>query len=214
VLGPPVSIPVTLVRNAPAAVKELKGGFNTVIFGGTSKRVVELQWHANEERNVIGYRVYRPSKGGGKELACPESAATLSTATTCTDFQPPEPSAGNPTYTVTALYRNAKNEVTEGTPATITIAGNPLPSPPNSPRNLLLTHNAEGAPVLTWEAPSGGEPVIFYRIYRSSKEYGSRWDTSSETKYVDPESTGSHEYWVTAVDANLTESAPLGPVTG
>lgn len=58
VKGPPVSIPVTLIRNVPAAPKGIAGGFNKVNVKGASTKVVELEWSANAERNVIGYRVY------------------------------------------------------------------------------------------------------------------------------------------------------------
>jgi type II secretory pathway pseudopilin PulG len=60
VLGPPVSMSVTLIRGVPAAVTGLSGGFNTINVAGTPKQVVELQWNANNERNVIGYRIYNP----------------------------------------------------------------------------------------------------------------------------------------------------------
>jgi type II secretory pathway pseudopilin PulG len=221
-LGPPVSIPVTLIRNVPAAPSGLKGGFNKVNKLGSLTKVVELEWTPNSERNIIGYRVYRPegTLGTSKGLACPGSLGTLSTATHCIDFGPelPEYNASNLTYKVVPLYRNVKNEVTEGSVATLKlVAGSSASTPPpapNAPTFLELSHNAEGAVVLNWKAPTGGEPVVFYRIYRGSTEYTSRYDVSPGTTYTDNDATESHSYWVTAVDANLTESGFLGPVTG
>src|SRR5262249_4297190 len=52
VIGPPVSIPVTLARGIPVAPKNIKGGFNTIKNGGSPTKVVELEWDANTERNV------------------------------------------------------------------------------------------------------------------------------------------------------------------
>jgi fibronectin type 3 domain-containing protein len=209
---------VTLVRNVPAAVKGLKGGFNEVTSGGVKKKVAEFLWQANEERNVIGYRVYRPGAKRPEEagLACPSSLAALSTATSCVDFSPPEPKAANLTYTVTALYRNAENSIVEGTPATITLVAGPPPAP-NPPTELKLKKNATtGAVELEWKAPTSGETPIFYRIYRGSSEYSGRYDVTAgtETKYIDGSAVEPHRYWVTAVDSNLTESSPLGWVEG
>jgi hypothetical protein len=213
VLGPPVSIPVTLVRNIPAAVTGLKGGFNTINVVGAPTKVVELQWQANAERNIIGYRAYRPGGVLGTEtgLACPSSLATLSTATSCIDFSS-SPTYKASTYSVVALYRNAKNEVAEGSVATLPIPEG-APTPPNPPTGLKLTRN-EGIVELSWKAPSGGEPVIFYRIYRGSTDYTSRYDLATGTTYTDNNAPESHTYWVTAVDASLTESSFTASVTG
>jgi hypothetical protein len=208
VAGPPVSIPVTLVRGMPAAVAGLKGGFNEVFVSGAKQRVVELEWQANTERNVIGYAVYSPTG----QLVCPASETTLSTVLSCIDFHPPAPTASNLTYSAVALYRNAAGAVSKGQAATVTIVA--PPPGPNPPTRLELQKNAEGAAVLTWQPPSGGEPVAFYRIYRGSTEYSSRYGASTTATFTDTDAVTAHSYWVTAVDANLTESAPVGPVTG
>jgi hypothetical protein len=226
VLGPPVSIPVTLIRNIPAPVGGLKGGFNKVNVAGVSTKVVELQWQPNAERNIIGYRVYRPGGILGTEtgLACPGSpgsVSTLSTATSCIDFASPEYNAiaSNLIYRVVALYRNVKGEVAEGLPGPLTILGGPPPppNPPNPPpekTGLEVTHNEEGAAVLKWNPPSGGVPVIFYRIYRGSTNYTSRYNAATGTEFIDPNAAEPHTYWVTAVDANLTESTSSLSGTG
>src|SRR5207244_4963260 len=86
----------------------------------TSKtQVVELQWQANSERNVVGYRVYNPS---GKEV-CPGSPSTLSLEVSCIDFNPPEQTASNLTYKVVALYRDSSGTVTEGPATNVTLIG-------------------------------------------------------------------------------------------
>jgi len=209
VAGPPVTIPVTLIRSAPAPPAGLKGGFNEVNASGLKKKVAELEWQANTERNVIGYRIYNPSN----QLVCPEGEATLSTALSCIDFNPPSANSANLTYSAVALYRNASGVLTQGPPAKLTLVGGPPPAP-NAPAKLELEKTAEGSVVLKWEAPKGGEPVIFYRIYRGSTDYTSRYGVSTTTTFTDTDAVTTHSYWVTATDANLTESTFLGPETG
>jgi hypothetical protein len=223
VVGPPLTISVTLIRGAPAAPKGTTGGFNTVNVAGSAKKVVELQWHANSERNVIGYRVYNPSN----KRVCPEQESTLSLALSCIDSNPPSPTATNLTYTVVALYRKAEGEllserVSEGAPASFTIAGgDPPPAGPNVAEGpLTLVRNADGSVTLSWSAPASGPAVSFYRIYRGGTNYNERYDvTASEPgvttyTYTDKDAVGEHSYWVTAVSSTLTESPFLGPVTG
>lgn len=112
VVGPSFSIPMTLIRSAPEAPSGLVGGPNTIYVGGAPKQVTELEWNANSERNVIGYRVYN----AGSTLVCPASAQTLSLKLSCIDQ-----TVGNGgTYTVRALYRNAADVVTEGPSAPVT----------------------------------------------------------------------------------------------
>jgi Tfp pilus assembly protein PilV len=216
VTGPPVSISVTLIRTVPAAVSGLRGGFNLIYESGSPspKKVVELEWQANTERNVIGYRVYDPSPPGA--LVCPELESTLSTALSCIDKSPPLPTAANLTYTARALYRDAKGVVQQGPPGSLTVSPTSV-VPPNTPTELGLKKNPDGSVTLTWKAPVGLPEVTFYRIYRESTNYTSRYDVTSSgtvTSYVDTNAEVAHSYWVTAVDANLTESSPLGPKTG
>jgi hypothetical protein len=211
---------VTLIRGAPAAPKVTAGGFNTVNVAGSAKKVVELQWQANSERNVIGYRVYNPSN----ERVCPEKESTLSLALSCIDFKPPTPTAKPLTYTVVALYHKAESEVlsekvSEGATASVTIAGGePPPAGPNVPEGpLTLVHNADGSVTLSWSAPKSGPAVSFYRIYRGGTNYNERYDVTASgavTTYTDTDAVGEHSYWVTAVSSSLTESPFLGPVTG
>jgi hypothetical protein len=67
---------------------------------------------------------------------------------------------------------------------------------------------------LKWEAPKSGTAPSFYRIYRGSTDYTSRYGETTSTEYKDTDATSTHAYWVTAVSSNLTESTFLGPVTG
>jgi type II secretory pathway pseudopilin PulG len=209
VIGPPISIPVRLIRGTPTAPKEIIGGFNTVYRSGVATEVVEIQWKANAERNVIGYRVYDPSHN----LVCPESLEALSTTTSCIDLAA-KPSEG--TYSVVALYRNyaeASEPVQEGSSGTVTIT-RAASTAPNAATKLVLTENTDGSVTLKWEAPKSGTAPSFYRIYRGSTDYTSRYGETTSTEYKDTDATSTHAYWVTAVSSNLTESTFLGPVTG
>jgi Tfp pilus assembly protein PilV len=206
IIGPPISIPVRLIRGTPAAPKGVLGGFNTILNSGVATEVGELQWKANTERNVIGYRVY-----AGTELLCPSSGLeTLSTATSCIDFKLPNKSTERK-YTVYALYRNAYEEVSQSPSTTLTIKRTESVAP-NAPTSLVATKNADGSVTLKWTAPTGTPTPAFYRIYRGSKNYTSRYGETTLTEYTDTETGTTHEYWVTAAGSSLTESAFLGPV--
>jgi hypothetical protein len=207
VYGPPVSISVTLIRGEPTEPKIIYGGFNEINVSGKKTTVAELQWQANSERNVIGYRVYTEGK-----LVCPENLATLSLAVSCIDLNlPPKATESNRTYSVAALYRKAEGEVlsttvSEGKAATFTVEkGAPLG--PTLTGTLSATKNADGSVTLKWPAPSG-VPTVFYRIYRGSTDYTSRYGVSATTEFTDTDATVAHIYWVTAVSSKLAESSP------
>lgn len=209
VIGPPISISVRLIRGTPKAPGEIVGGFDTVL----TPEAVELQWKGNSERDVIGYRAY-----ANKELICPKNAETLSTATSCTDFTISKETSER-TYSVVALYRNAAEEVKESGPGQATIKRSESTAP-NPPTNLITTINSNGSVTLKWTAPPAGTAPSFYRIYRGSKEYTSRYGTISssecttECSFTDTEAEATSEYWVTAVSSNLVESKFAGPVIG
>jgi hypothetical protein len=215
VIGPPISIPVRLIRGTPTAPKEIVGGFNTVYRSGVSTEVVELQWKANAERNVIGYRVLGPAK----ELICPEteSLETLNTATSCVDFDLPPTKPSERAYTVVALYRNygeAGEPVRESPPGSITIT-RAASTAPNAPTSLVATKELDGSVTLTWKAPAGGTtPVSFYRIYRGSTNYTSRYGETTQTKFKDTDAVETHKYWVTAVSSKLVESTFSNEASG
>jgi type II secretory pathway pseudopilin PulG len=217
VIGPPISIPVRLIRGVPAAPSEFVGGFNTVYNSGGATEVAEFQWKANTERNVIGYRVYDPTH----KLICPESLESLSTTTSCIDLSLPAEKPSERAYSVVALYRNAGEEVQQSSAGTITIK-RAESTTPNAPTKLILTKNADGSVTLKWEAPKSGAAPYFYRIYRGSTDYTSRYGETTSTEFTDNDATITHEYWVTAVGSHLTEwtawtsqSPPfLGPVPG
>jgi len=96
----------------------------------------------------------------------------------------------------------------------------PLPSAapvPDPVTNLSASLPGDGTTALNWSAPAGGSAISFYRIYRDGIDHTNRFDTAgspTDPTYIDAQTDGvSHTYYVTAVSANLTESAMVGPVT-
>jgi prepilin-type N-terminal cleavage/methylation domain-containing protein len=372
--GPTRTLTLTLSRTVPAAPSGLVGGHNAVTKNGARVQVTELDWLPNAERNVLGYRAYRPDG----TLACPGSASTFDLTSSCIDFSPQDGA-----YTVVALYRDSGGTLREGPASTVTVV--PLQPPylsfyfknttaftgslcatadgkrdaddayagtasdssfsfaasvrtlefctrslaaadsavagttkvyawgtntggssctltaglglngggsalsttaalpansntataltwsfatpaytfnsgdrlnvlftspngascnsttllfggtvrrsrvdlpngtggspvgvPSPPTGLQGTANGDGSKTLTWTAPSGGNPVAFYRIYRDGVEYTQRYDATGDTtpSYTDPSGDGlQHSYYITAVSTNLAESSYVGPVT-
>lgn len=90
----------------------------------------------------------------------------------------------------------------------------------------------DGTAVLSWppvsDPDADGDAIRFYRVYRApvgvaEPGYQHRLDILfpvldtdgepvSPLVFVDDTATGSHRYWVTAVDERFAESAPVGPV--
>src|SRR3954447_18110251 len=110
--GPTRTLTLTLARSQPTAPPGLVGGRNSVTSSGSLVAVAELDWLPNSERNVLGYRVYRP----GGSLACPGSASTLDLTSSCIDFSPVDG-----TYSVVALYRDSGGVLREGPASTVTV---------------------------------------------------------------------------------------------
>jgi fibronectin type 3 domain-containing protein len=201
---------VTLVVNrfAPTAPTRANAGRNG--------SVVEVEWAANRERDIVGYRVYRQPSGGQATLACP-----MSTKTSCVDATPPAGGGSALEYWVVAVDRDPSGADREGAPSTrIDVnAQNKAPFPPDA---LTLSTDAQGNTVLRWQRPAIADPdsgdyIASYRIYRDGTAIANRYDrvAGTESMATDASSGGvPHQYWVTSVDSHLAESTPLGPVTG
>lgn len=131
-LGPAVTIPVQLIRNVPSAPKVTAYGFNKNLYvSGSAATAAELQWQANPELNVTGYRIYNPA---GTlictTIASPFSAVcvasvTCQTATSCIDRSPPAVTAANLTYQVAATYNAAGGHQLQGQLTSVALAGTP-----------------------------------------------------------------------------------------
>jgi prepilin-type N-terminal cleavage/methylation domain-containing protein len=201
--GPERSVTVTLNRRAPLAPTGLAAGRNG--------SVVDAEWLANKERDIVGYRLYR-----GTTMVASCSAVSR---TDCQDTAPgTDPSL---TYTLKALDHDPAGNLREGPPSDqVTVTT--LNHAPNAPTGLSVATNGQGDTVLNWSAPAIADPdlgdsIAFYRIYRDGTTVADRFDrtgSGSDHTWTDARSAGqSHTYRVTAVDTQLAESAFVGPVS-
>jgi prepilin-type N-terminal cleavage/methylation domain-containing protein len=199
---------LTVNRSLPFETCGLEGGYNDP---PDKAPVVDLQWGANPERDIVGYRVYR--KDGVSAPAV--EVCALTTETSCSV---PDPVPG--IYYAVAVDRDPSTgtlrEGPSGTARTIDVpVGNRPPDPP-APVSATI---ADGLPVISWGPPTDpdGDQILFYRIYRDGNAYSDRYDTTrdgSTLSWTDTNpATGGHSYYVSAVDTKFEESAPTGPVT-
>jgi hypothetical protein len=204
VYGPNQSLTATLNRRQPYAPTGFVGGLNP--------SVVELEWIANKESDISGYRVYRVGTPNTK--VCDVPVTRLS----CQDAAPPS-TYPIKYYIVAVDHDNASPpQLREGDPsAQITVTNsNQAPNPPTG----LAASPSNGNTVLAWTAPAtsdpDGDPIAFYRIYRDGSAYVNRYDRTlgAQTTYTDTATGGvAHTYYITAVDPQLMESPIVGPVT-
>ncbi len=225
--GPAVTMTVRLIRNVPSAPNVTGYGFNSsTTVGGPTSTVADLQWSANPELNVIGYKVTSPT-GSTCSTSTTSFSATGCTnwwcfsPTACIDLNPPSVNASNLTYTIQALYDDTNNNLQAGTATNVTLAsGAPNPPPAVPLVSLSVITEPDDTGILTWTPPTGGTAVSFYRIYRDGDAYSNRYDTLSASSctttctYHDTNRSTSHSYYITAVSASMAESTPTGPVSG
>jgi prepilin-type N-terminal cleavage/methylation domain-containing protein len=192
---------VTINRSNPFAPAGFRGGHDT-----RAGDWVDLEWSLNQERDILGYRVYwaGPDKavGGGDDVrVCPSDASvpfTGGSTTSCQDFSPPP---GSATYYIVAVDTKLDGTYREGAPTLLSVGS---PGGRLNPVQLLQISGI-GEPTLTWTAPNGGS-VAFYRIYRDGTEPKDRIARVTTTTYTDVGGGGSHTYYVSAVDAKFNES--------
>ena len=214
--GPTRSRTLRLNRLVPSPPQDVFGGWNSRT-GFALKDIVEIQWARNLEPDVTGYRVYREI-GSADLLVC--DFTLQPTATECQDESPPvalpleyyvvafdkDPFTGNPRAGTPSVRLNPVRATTQ----------------PNQPPNLTASVDGDTV-VLDWDdAPAAspgysGSNVIFYRVYRDGTALDDRIARTSQdslTFFRDIAAAGqNHTYWVSAVDENFSESAPLGPVS-
>jgi Tfp pilus assembly protein PilV len=227
--GPTVTIPVRLIRTVPPA-PTVTGpgtgyGFNPNLMVGSNPSA-ELQWRANSQLNVVGYRIYNPS---GTRICqtttttsyanCGLNGASVwcSSPTACIDLTAPATSSTNLTYKVVALYYDANNNLQESPGTSMQLAGG-TPVAPQPPTNVIVSSQPDGSATLTWTPPSAGPTPSFYRVYRGGSGYTSRYDTvqCSQTCTYQDASAGVplNSYFVSSVGgttpgANMAESTPI-----
>jgi hypothetical protein len=213
VSGPGRTETVTLNRFTARKPIRFAGGRS----GGVAAPIVEMEWSANTERDIIGYEVQRVNDGA---IVCPLSTQGLNL--TCIDSAPLN--SANVTYQVRA-YDKAP------------ITGAPRAGAWSDPLVVVLANLAPFAPTFQWattsahvvslrwkrpfpvEDPDLGDSIAFYRVYRDGQliadRYDRVYDSSVMVDWKDTIFDGQvHTYWVTAVDQHFAESPALGPMVG
>jgi prepilin-type N-terminal cleavage/methylation domain-containing protein len=215
--GPTRSRTLQLNRLIPSAPQDVFGGWNSRA-GYALQDIVEIQWARNLEPDVTGYRVYR-EVGSSDHVVC--DFTLQPTKTECQDLSPP--STGVPLeYYVVAYDKDPFTGNPRAGDDSDHLFPNRATTRPNQP--LVLNALVDGdTVVLDWLdalpalPPYTGSNVIFYRIYRGGTSLGDRIARTTQdnpTSFRDVGEAGQgHEYWVSAVDENFSESAPLGPVS-
>lgn len=204
------SMTVTLNRFPPAAPKNFRAGRN-------GPGVVEAEWTANAEGDVVGYRVYRREGSKPEELACSIDDRTV---TSCIDANAPG-GKGRLYYYVRAVDRDPNGAERVGD-SSAEVDVNATNRPPKEVRDLSAVMGADGTVTLTWTVPSPGDPdagdsIDSFRIYRGGTTFDHRVDRvspGSATSWTDETAGGQRfEYYVTSVDTHLRESPFAGPVS-
>jgi prepilin-type N-terminal cleavage/methylation domain-containing protein len=208
------TLTVTINRSLPFMTCGLDGGYNNPPGQGSiaaKPPVVDLQWKANPERDIVGYRVYRKALGSPSS----DEVCQLTTETSCLD---PDPEPGTYEYYVVAVDRDPSAGTLRDGPGglskQIVVPG--ANQPPTAPTPVTANPSA-GLPVITWGASNDPDGSIrFYRIYRDGTAYANRYDTTGDgvtRSWTDRNpGAGNHSYYVSAVDNLFNESAPTGPV--
>jgi len=169
-----------------------------------------LDWGANAERDVEGYRVFRvvPAPGTDQDVC-----GFISQQTRCRENGMP---SGTQQYYVRAVDRDSGGVLRLGDPSpTVTIpASDTSPTPPPT---LVAAKSGQNT-VLSWTAgsdPDAGDSIQYYRIYRDGtdwvNDYFDRTNSGANLSYTDNATDGDvHTYYVVAVDQSNQESRPIG----
>jgi prepilin-type N-terminal cleavage/methylation domain-containing protein len=175
-----------------------------------------LEWTANAERDVEGYRVFRVNPSGSDKDVC----GFLTSQTRCMDHGIP---AGDQQYYVLAYDRDSSGVQRPGDKSPrVTVPGSD--AAPFPPVSLRAARSSATSTVLSWTAaspadPDAGDSIRYYRIYRDGTDwvtnYYGRTATGANLSFTDTATNGeTHVYWVVAVDQSNKESRPLGTGVG
>ncbi len=210
VSGPGRTETVTLNRFTARKPIRFAGGRS-----GALLPIVEMEWSANTERDIIGYEVVRIDDGA---VIC--SLASQGLSTTCIDNAPLN--SASVSYEVRA-YDKAP---TTGAPRAgawsdplVVVTANQSPFAPT----LVSSSAAGGVVTIKWkrpvptEDPDPGDSIAFYRVYRDgllvADRYDRYYDSSTNVTWQDTTLGGTaHTYWITGVDQHFAESPVLGPI--
>ena len=199
------ALTITVNRSLPFETCGFEGGYNAP---PDRSPIVDLQWTANPERDIVEYHVYR------KEVGSPDADPVCDTIeTSC--FDPLPPTSGKYDYYVVAVDRDlSTGNLREGPSGTPLVRVEPPGGNqrPTLPPTVSQTTSDDGLPLITWdEATDPDDGLIrFYRIYRDGIAYANRYDKTGDAETLgwtdrNP-GAGGHTYYVSAVDGNFAES--------
>jgi prepilin-type N-terminal cleavage/methylation domain-containing protein len=227
--GPLKPYTATINRTEPYKVCGMDGGYDGRHGAGASHvDAADLEWSQNQERDVVGYRLYRVNGDGSSNLICDTTTITaypfVSSGCVCTSQNAcldvnPKNTNSTVAYRVTAIDRDPiTSNLRESTVATQSVLGVDQGSnnPPGNLPAVTKTVSA-GTVTLSWPAATDpdGDPIRFYRIYRDGMAYADRYDRVDGTvlSYTDPDPNPvGNTYYVTAVDSHFSESDPTQAV--
>lgn len=209
------AVTVKLNRCPPMA----PGGFRAVRPGLFP--TVELYWNASPEADVIGYYAYRSNGNSSNftKISDPTSGCYgLLKKPNCIEADP----GGNVNYEVRAVDLDPSGNPREGD---YTASSSPVKdNQPNTPGSFA---SGGSTSTLTWTVPadsskdSPADPIDYFRVYRDGQTVANRYDivdstaaTGATVNWTDLQpGSGSHTYYVTAVDSRGAESAMTAGVT-
>ena len=182
---------------------------------------VEVYWNASAEADVIGYYVYRSQGGSGTftKISDPTSGCYgLLKKPNCVEADP----NGNVSYEVRAVDLDPSGNLREGD---YTAASSPpKDNQPDTPGSFAANGSIS---TLTWTVPadsskdSPADSIDYFRVYRDGQAVANRYDlvdntaaTGTTVNWTDRNpGSGTHTYYVTAVDSRGAESAMTAGVT-
>ncbi len=193
---------IAIDRSTPYPLCDFAGGRNPQ-HGG----VVDLQWRASFEGDVVSYSVWRKKQGAepSDKLVCDAVRASE-----CTDANPPS-DTGAIDYYVRPQQDNFALAQAFGPAADLAlptvVTANSVPT---APSGVTVTGGAQ--PIVSWTASGDTDgTVIFYRIYRDGQTIAQRYGKTSNGQtlaFTDKNAGGTaHTYYVSAVDDGFAESA-------
>jgi Tfp pilus assembly protein PilV len=198
---------MTINRRRPFAPRGVKAGRNGA--------VVDIDWGANPEGDLRGYRAYRLATDGSATQVC-----ALTVMLACQDTAPP--ADGDLRYVVVAVDVDNAGALREGDQSAIATAVH-VNAPPAAPVAPTIT-TTDGVVKLTWGRPDPEDPnnepcgnttyrICYFNIYRDGQLFANRYDrtaTGAQLEWTDSQRDGvAHTYYVASVDARLAESAKV-----
>jgi prepilin-type N-terminal cleavage/methylation domain-containing protein len=199
------ALTVTVNRSEPFRTCGFAGGYNEP---PDKSPVVDLQWKANPERDIVGYRVFRQEAGAPHPVEVGSCSLTIETS--CFDSDPPVGGAYD--YYAVAVDRDpSTGNLRDGPAGDLVTIDVPSGNQQTTAPPTVYVTTSDGLPQITWSEADDPDGIRFYRIYRNGTTYAHRYDQSDGVTLsftdTNPGSTGD-TYYVSAVDRLFNESEP------